>query len=235
MKKFLIVLFSLAVVHAQAQTADDVIQKYATAMGGLDAFNKTTTVKMTGTLTAQANELPFTMVIINNKAMRSDAEFMGQSVTSVYNNGTGWKINPFTGISSAADVTGTELIDYNYQAGLANNLMDYKSRGHKVELLGQEEVEGVKANKLKLTAKEDGRVTTYYISTTDNLLLKSTSEREIQGQAVIVETYYSDMKKFGGLVFAVTRTQKIDGEVFQSFTLTNVELNVKVDEKIFNK
>jgi len=235
MKKLLVVLLSLAFISAHAQTADEVIQKYVTALGGLDAFNKTTSAKMTGTLIAQGNELPFTMEVINNKAMRLDVDVMGQSVVNCYSKGAGWKINPFAGVPSATDVTGTELTDYKYQASLANNLVDYKSRGHKVELLGQEDVEGVKCYKIKLTAKEDGRVTTYYINAADYLLLRSTAERELQGQAITVETFYSDMKKFGDILFALTRTQKINGEVFQSFTLTTVELNVPIDEKIFNK
>ncbi|MGB3163189.1 MAG: hypothetical protein WBA96_06650, partial [Chitinophagaceae bacterium] len=72
MKKLLVTVLSFAIVSAHAQTVDEVIQKYASAMGGLDAFNKVTTAKFTGTLTTQGNVLPLTTQIINGKAMRTD-------------------------------------------------------------------------------------------------------------------------------------------------------------------
>ena len=87
--------------------------------------------------------------------------------------------------------------------------MDYKARGHKVELLGQETVEGVAAFKIKLTAKEDGKWTNYYINTKDYTLLKSETERDIQGQVVIIESWYSDLKEVNGVKFFMTRTLKI--------------------------
>lgn len=48
-----------------------------------------------------------------------------------------------------------ELNDIRGLASLASPLMDYKNQGHTVELIGQEDVDGVKTFKLKLTAKEE--------------------------------------------------------------------------------
>ena len=118
---------------------------------------------------------------------------------------------------------------------LASQLMDYKSRGHQVELQGQEDVEGIKCYKIKLTNKDDGKVTTYFISTTDKMLIKSVSAREMQGQTFDVETFFSDVKDFNGLKFAMTRTQKIEGETFQEIKYSSIEFNVPIDEKIFDK
>ena len=235
MKKLLFAVLSLVFISANAQTTDEVIQKYSAAMGGLDAFNKVTSAKMTGTVTAQGNDLPVTIQIINTKAMRTDVEVMGQAIVNVYNNGKGWKINPFTGAATATDVTGTELTDFKAQASLANHLMDYKNRGHQVELAGQEDMDGMKVFKIKLTNKDDGKLTTYFINSADYMLVKSITKKEIQGQEYDVETYYSDVAEISGLKFLRTRTQKIDGKEFQNIKLDKIELNVPVDEKIFNK
>ena len=78
MKKFFLTLLGFAVISAQAQTADEIIQKHTAAMGGLDAFNSVTSVKITGIVTAQGMDLPVTTQIINGKAMRTDVEVMGQ-------------------------------------------------------------------------------------------------------------------------------------------------------------
>lgn len=235
MKKTLLILFSFISFLSNAQNAEDVILKYSAAMGGLDAFQKVQTARFTGTVTTQGMDLPLTIQMINGRAIRTEAEAMGQFVISCYKDGKGWKINPFAGAETATDVEGTELLDLKAQTGIASILMDYKARGHQVELAGQEDVEGIKTNKIKLTAKEDGRITHYYLSVADNMLIKSAASREFQGQTIEVETFYSDFKEIAGLKFAMQRVQKMAGQVFQTITYSKVELNVPVEEKIFEK
>ena len=235
MKKILVAVLSFVFISANAQTADDIIQKYANAVGGLSAFNAVKTVKMTGTVTTQGMDLPLTVQIINGRAIRNDVEAMGQSVINSYKDGKGWKINPLAGITTATDMTDAELNDFKTQSKLASQLIDYKARGHKVELLGQEDVEGIKTYKIKLTNKDDGKETTYFISTADNMLIKYNSTREMQGQQFEIENFLSDIKEVNGLKFAMTRTQKIEGQVFQEIKLSTIELNVTIDEKIFDK
>lgn len=233
MKKLLFAVLSFALVSANAQTADEVIQKYAANMGGLEAFNKISSAKMTGIYSTQGNDIALTTQIINGKGMRTDLELMGQAVINCYFNGKGWKINPFQGVTTPTEVTGTELNDFKTQSNLANQLMDYKARGHQVELQGEDAVEGIKTYKIKLTNKDDSKVTTYFISTSDYTLIKSATMRQFQGQDMEVESFYSDLKEVNGVKFFMTRDSKIEGQVFQTVKYEKVELNVTIDEKIF--
>jgi hypothetical protein len=233
MKKIFTILLGFITSSAMAQSAEEVIQKYSANMGGLDAFNKLTSAKMTGAYSTQGQDFPLTSLILNGKGMRMDIDILNQAVTNCYFNGSGWKINPFAGVPSATEVSGAELNDFKTQCYLSNSLMDYKARGHQVEMSGKETVEGIETYKLKLTSKEDGRVTHFYISTADYTLIKSSTEKEIQGQAMEVETFYSNLKEFGGVKFFMTRDSKIEGQVFQTVKFDKVELNVPVEEKIF--
>ena len=235
MKKLIFSILTLAFVSANAQTTDDIIQKYSKAMGGLAAFNAIKTMKTTGTFTTQGVDLALTSQIINGKAIRNDVQAMGQTVINSYKDGKGWKINPFAGITTVTDMTPEELIDFKSQSMIASQLMDYKSRGHKVELQGQEDVEGIKTYKIKLTNKDDNKVTTYFISVTDNTIIKSVSTRQLQGQDIEIETFYSDIKDFNGLKFPMLRIQKMQGQVFQQIKIVTIEFNVPIDEKIFDK
>ena len=235
MKKIIFSVLTFAFVSTNAQTADDVIQKYSKAMGGLAAFNAIKTMKTTGTITTQGVDLALTSQIINGRAVRSDVQAMGQSVINSYKDGKGWKINPFAGVTTVTDMTPEELIDFKSQSMIASQLMDYKLRGHKVELQGQEDVEGVKTYKIKLTNKDDNKVTTYFISVTDNIIVKSVSTRQLQGQDIEIETFYSDIKDFNGLKFPMLRIQKMQGQVFQEIKIATIEFNVPIDEKIFDK
>lgn len=235
MKKLFFALLSFAFLSAGAQTVDEVIQKYAANLGGLDAFNKIKTAKMTGNVTSQGNDLNLTIQVVNGKAVRSDVEVMGNQIVSAYKDGKGWAQNPFSGSTAASDIPAPQLAELKNQSMLAPALMDYKSRGHQVELLGQEDVNGAKTFKIKLTGKEDGKVTTYYINATDYYLVKSVSDREMMGQTLSVESWYSDIKEINGVKFFMTVLQKVDGEEFASIKFTNVELDGAVDEKIFDR
>jgi hypothetical protein len=234
MKRLFLALLAFSVISASAQTVDEIIKKYADNLGGLDAFNKIKTAKITATFNTQGMDLPMTIQIINGKAAKTEVNAMGSSVIRAYKDGKAWTQNPFAGIAQPTEVTGAEMADYKAQSMLASPLMDYKARGHQVELQGQETVEGVKTYKIKLTSKDDGKPTYYYISTVDYSLIKSESEREVQGQSVNIEVFYTDLKDFNGTKFFLTRTQKMNGETFQATNFTNIELNVPIDEKIFD-
>lgn len=234
MKNIMFGLFAFAVVSVQAQTADEIIQKYANAVGGLENFNKVKTAKWTGTLSTQGMDLPITIQIINGKAVRSDVQVMGQSVINAYKDGKGWKINPFAGAPSATDLDGTELADTKNQSFLASQLMDYKARGYKVELAGQEDVNNAKAYKINL-AESDNNITTYYVDATTFMPVKVVGKRELMGQQAEVETYLSDLKDFEGLKFNTSVVQKVGGQTFLEIHFDKLELNVPVDDKIFDK
>ena len=120
------------------------------------------------------------------------------------------------------------------QSFLANQLMDYKSRGSKVELEGQEDINGSKAYKIKLT-DSDNKVTIYDIDPTTFLAVKVVGKRDIMGQETEIETYLTEPKEFGGVKFNTAITQKIGGQTFQEIHLDKFEVNVPIDEKIFDK
>lgn len=234
MKKIIFLLLTLIFIKANAQTADEVIQKYATAMGGLENFKKVKTLKMTGTVTAQGMDLPLTIQVINERAVRTDVEVMGQSVISAYKDGKGWKINPFAGAPTATDVTGTELADVKNQCYLASQLMNYKNRGDKVELQGQETLEGVKTYKILLTDSAN-TATTFYVDAATYLPVRIMAKREMMGREMDLATTFSDFKDFNGLKFSTSRVQKNGDQVLQEIHIDKIELDVPIDEKIFDK
>ena len=235
MKNLFAGILCLGILSANAQMVDEVILKYSNAMGGLEAFNKISTAKITGTLSTQGKNLPITTQIVNGKSMRADVVVGEQSVNNVYDNEKGWKINPFSNAPTATDVIGSELATFKAQASLANNLMDYKKRGHQVELLGQAVLDGGNVYIVKLTSKEDGKITNYFISTITNLLVKSIAKREISGVEYDATTYYTDIAEINGLKFCKHFTTKIEEQLYQEVKYEKIELNVPVDEKIFLK
>jgi|SRR4029078_1825396 len=234
MKKLFVLLFAFASIKVHSQTVDEIVQKYANAAGGLENFKKIKTAKFSGTASAQGNQFPLTVQIINGRAMRTDVDVMGQTITNAYKDGKGWKVNPYAGAPTATDATPEELNEFKIQGSLTSQLMDYKDHGYKAELLGQEDVQGAKTYKIKVTT-DDNKTTTYFIDTSTYALVKTIGMRNIMGQEMELETYYSEVKDIGNVKFAMMRSVQSGGQTLQEVHFDKIELDVPVDEKIFDK
>ncbi|HMT75371.1 MAG TPA: hypothetical protein PKA77_14965 [Chitinophagaceae bacterium] len=237
MKKLLtsFLILVAATVQAQTPSVDEIIASYAKAIGGIEALNKVTSMKSTGSVAMQGMDLPMTSQIIFKKGIRIDVEVMGQSVIRAYGNGKGWEINPFGGKPTATEMTGDDLLEMKEQINPVDKLIDYKNLGHKVELVGEETFEGTKGWNIKFTHKETGKTSNYLISAADYMLVKTTGKKELMGQQVDEQTVYSNIKEFGGLKFPTMMAVSFNGNLFQEVSISNIELNVPVDEKIFNE
>jgi hypothetical protein len=234
MKKIFVLLLAFAFIKAHSQTVDEIVQKYSNAAGGLDNFKKIKTAKFSGTASAQGQEFPLTVQIINGRAMRTDVEVMGQTITNAFKDGKGWKINPYGGAPTATDATAEELNEFKIQGSLISQLMSYKDNGYKAELLGQEDVQGAKTYKIKLTT-DDNKTTNYFIDANTFALVKTVGMRNLMGQEMELETYYSEVKDIGNIKINMMRSVQSGGQTLQEVHFDKVELDVPIDEKIFDK
>ena len=108
--------------------------------------------------------------------VRMDITFQGMTLTPmVLNGGTGWKLMPIQGNPNPEALSPEEMKDALEQADMDGFLVDYKTKGHTIEFLGKEKVEGTDAYKLKVTLKS-GDVRTVYIDTDSNLEIKIDSK-----------------------------------------------------------
>ena len=73
-KSFFVAAIALVAFNASAQTADEVVGKYLTAMGGADKLKSIKTVKLEGSLSTQGLDIPITITRKNNVGMRIDLE-----------------------------------------------------------------------------------------------------------------------------------------------------------------
>ena len=88
-------LFSTALV--QAQTADEIISKHISAIGGKEKISQIKSLYMEGAVDIMGNEAPMTSYILNGKGYKSEMEFNGQKIVNAMNEkggeeniATGW-------------------------------------------------------------------------------------------------------------------------------------------------
>jgi opacity protein-like surface antigen len=233
MKQFLLPALLLVTLlttgfATQAQTADEVIDKYLTAIGGKAKWKQINSMKMEGQIEVQGIEIPFTMQGVNNKGSRVDAEFQGNKIIDITTLTQGWSQNPLAGKTTLQPISADELKLKLDNLDLQGAFIDYKEKGSTVEALGKDEEEGNEYFKIKMVTKNKVE-TTYFFDLKTNLIYKQESTVTQQGQDVkqtIKNLDYQDTD------FGVKMPFKIDQGAFM-MVVKKVITNPVVDEKLF--
>ena len=228
------ILFSLLLLSAGfsvfSQTADEVINKHIEAIGGADAWRKVNSVKMEGTLQAQGAEIAVVQTILHKKGSRQDKPIMGMTGYMIVTPTEGWNYMPFQGQQAPEAMTAEDLVESQEQLDAQGSLIDYAAKGHSVEYLGKDDVDGTECYKLKVN-KKNGSPETMYFEIKTNYLIKSVAVRKANGQEAEVVTSYSNYEKLPeGIVIAKSMTLP-----FGELNISKITINGAVDEAIFKK
>ncbi len=227
-------VLALAVRPASAETADDIIGKYVNAMGGLEKLRAVKSVRMTGKMVmGQGMEAPITMEVRRPSSVRVEFVFQGMTGVQAYDGKQGWQVMPFMGKTDPEPVPPEGIKQFEEQADFEGPLVGYKEKGHQVELVGQEDVEGAKAWVIKCTLK-NGDVRKYFIDAEYFLPIKSEAKVKMQGQEIEAETIMGDYKEVGGLKFAYSFESRPKGApAGQQIVIDKIELNPTLDDSRF--
>jgi outer membrane lipoprotein-sorting protein len=199
-----VVAASFATPSARAApppTVDKIVAKYVAARGGLSKIRSVQTLRQKGHVTAGPNREGLVTRELKRPA-RTRFEFKVQGVTSVFvsDGKKGWKVDPFSGNADLQPLSEQVVAEAAEQGDFEGPLVDWKAKGHKIELTGQEELAGRPAYKLKVTLQSGGVRYDYIDAATMNLV-RSDTTRQIRGRAVQIQTTFGDFKKTDGLLF----------------------------------
>jgi hypothetical protein len=124
---------------AKAQSADEIVNKYITAIGGADNWKKVNSMTSEGNLKVQGADVAVTMTVLNGKGMRQNISVMGMTGYSIMTPDSGWNFMPFQGQQKPEPVTAETLKESADQYDAQGSLLDYKTKGHSIEYLGKED------------------------------------------------------------------------------------------------
>jgi len=227
-------LLALLLVPAvRAATVDEVIQKNIEARGGIEKIHAIKTMKLTGKSNAQGMEFPFVLQFKKPKSFRMEISVQGKSIVTAFDGETAWMVMPLMGSTDPEKLSGEDAKDAEGQADVDGPLVDYKSKGHTVELVGQEDLDGTPADKIKLT-KKDGEVSYMFIDSKTHLELRTITKRKRDGAETEIQTDFSDFKTVDGLMLPFAIENKLVGKPQgQQLLLDKIEFGLPVDDKIF--
>lgn len=217
-----------------AQTVDEIIAKNIQARGGLDKIKAVQSIRSTGTMTmGPGMEAPGSMVQKRPDMARLEFTLQGLTAIQAYDGKDAWQIMPFTGKKDPEMMSADDKKDIEENADIDGPLVDYKSKGNKVELLGKDKLEGTDVYKLKATLK-NGDVVTIYLDADSFLEIKEEVKRNVRGTEQEIESVLGDYKEVNGMMFPFAMENGIKGsQQKERLTIAKIELNVPVDDSIF--
>jgi hypothetical protein len=220
-------------------TAAQIVERNISARGGLQAWRGVKTLSMSGKLDAggkQKVQLPFVLEMERNRKTRLELQFNGQTAVQVYDGTNGWKLRPFLNRRDVEPYTPEELKAASMQADIDGPLVDYVSKGTKVQLEGLQSVEGHDAFNLKLTLKT-GQVQHIWVDAQTFLDVKiEGTPRRLDGRFHPVATYMRDYRSVNGLLIPYVNETAVEGvRQTEKILVEKVVVNPKLEDSHFSK
>lgn len=227
-------LAPLPLLAAPAElTLDQVLARHYEARGGLDRIKAVQDVRAEGTFTMGPMTAPFTLESKRPNKLRLEFTLQGMTGVQAIDGGNGWQIMPFMGKSDPEPMGEDELRSFSQQADIDGPLVDWQAKGHTVELLGTEEVEGTDAYKLRIDLASGDQITTW-LDAEYFLDLKWDVRTTMRGQEVKIGISQGDYKEVDGLMLPHATTQTMDGMPGAStYTVERYVLNTGIADDRF--
>lgn len=227
---------SLVAAEGAAPSVDDIIAKNTSARGGADKITGMKSIKMTGKMVpAPGMEMPMTMEWKRPNKIRVEFTMQGMTGIQAFDGETGWQLMPFMGQTAPEKMADKDIEEIRDQADVEGDLFNYKEKGHKVEYVGTEDIEGTPSYHLRVT-KKNGQVAEVYIETDSNLEIKRRTKREINGQQVDFEVNVGDYKEVGGMMMPHSMQFVAPGMPSgggAGLTFTGIEVNTELADERF--
>ena len=215
-------------LNTHAQSADEIIEKYITAIGGKEKWKQVKSMKINGFIEVQGIKINFSQQAVHNVGVRVDAEFQGQKIIDITTPTKGWSQNPFGGRSSLQPISEEELQQKLDELDIQDEFIDYAAKGSTVEFLGKDEEDGNEFYKLKMTTKNKNE-SVYFFDVNTSLIYKEEKTLRQQGQEMKMVTKVFDYKT---IPFGIKIPHKSE-QMGQILVTDKIEINPTIDENIF--
>ena len=181
----------LAPPAVAAETVDEIVARHVAARGGREALAAVRAVRMTGRATAgPGRQAIVRREIARPGRIRTELEFQGTTGVWAWDGSAGWRVSPLDGGLEPEALPAEEAASLAEQADLEGPLVDWKAKGHAVEVVGQETLPGGLAHRLKVTPKS-GAPRTVWVDAATGLVVRTESTRRLRGRDVVLETVFA--------------------------------------------
>ncbi len=217
-----------------AQTAEELVNKNIEARGGIDKIKAMHSYRMSGkvrqgTFSAEVGE-----EAKEPDLLRQTFTIQGMTAIQAYDGSIGWQISPFGGRKDPERIGDDDLRDLVEDADFHGPLVDYKVKGHTIEYLGHDTVDGDDALRLKVTLK-NGDVVYDYLDPDTYMEIRIERQQFIRGSVRETLKELGAYKQVAGVYypFSIERGPKADPTARTKITVDKIEVNIPLDEAAF--
>lgn len=198
-KLYIVMVALVAAFSLSAQSVDDILNNYFENTGGLENWHNLKSTRTEATMSMGGMEFQGIIFAKFPNKQRVEVDVQGQKIIQSYDGETAWWINPFASGPEAQPMPDEMAEDMKKQE-FENPFINYREKESKVELLGEELVEGTETFKVRLT-KKDGSEETYFFDKEyfiPVMIQSLITSGQAQGQ--MTEIYFSDYQEVEGLM-----------------------------------
>jgi len=222
-----------SMVAASAQTADELIAKNIEARGGLEKIQAIQSMRLTGTLSVGDAAMPSLLEVKRPNKTRLEFTFNGQTAVQAYDGTRAWAVVPFAGRAEPEQMSAEDSKDMELQADMDGPLVNYRAKGHRVELMGLEKIADHDAWRLKVTLR-NGDVRDVFLDLKTHLQIATVAHRMVQGKPAEIESKVGDYREVGGVLLPYSFETTARGvPQKQSVRFDKIELNVSIEDSRF--
>ncbi len=229
------VLGALLAACSSPSPIDEVVASNLAARGGKARIQALRSTRETGTATASGGRIARVIREIKRPGLMR-LQFSSEGTTSVFahDGETGWQIAPLLGQFEPTVMPPDDPVTADVdQRDIEGPLVDWREKGHVVELVGREQLPGGEAFKLEVTL-EWGAVRHVYVDVASRQIVRSDVTRTVRGHPIQLETTFSDFRKVGGLVFPhLIETHAKDRPQAIRIAIEKIELDPDLDDARF--
>ena len=232
--RFLVTCIFCFSALASAQTAEELVAKNIQAKGGMDKIKAITSLRTASNLDAGGFKAVLGQESKRPNFLRSTLTIQGMTRIQAYDGSSGWQISPFGGKKDPQLLGEDDMRDLVESADFDGPLVDYQSKGNKVEYLGHDQVDGDDALKLKVTLK-NGDVNYYFLDPDTFLEIEIEKQQFIRGSVRESVTMLGSYKPVNGVMypFSIESGSKNDADSRAKITVKKIEANVPVKDGDF--
>ena len=199
MKLFILLVISmcLAIISPAQDNVDTVVNKLIDVMGGREKLLAINSIKKTGNIEFSGQKIPIIYYAVNKVAERTEFTFSGMTGYNILTKDSGYNFSPFAGQTSPENMTAEDVKLSQDDIDLQGVLVDYKSKGYTIELLENEDVDGVDAIQLKINIAPH-KTLFYFIDPSNYYIIRIKNVTTSNGQQNTNTTDFYNFKKTKG-------------------------------------
>jgi photosystem II stability/assembly factor-like uncharacterized protein/outer membrane lipoprotein-sorting protein len=222
---------------APAMTADQLVAKNLEARGGAAKLGALRSLRMTGQLVLGAGdrhiEAAWAQIQKRPGMIRTETTLQGLTQVETYDGKDAWTLDPFEGRRDAQRDSADDARIRARDADIEGPLVHWREKGHRVEYMGTEDVDGTPAHKLRVSFK-DGDTQYLFLDPDYFLEIRIETVSHVRGTERISEADLGSYEQVDGLwiPFSIEAGRK-GRPRSERVTIQRVEVNVDADDSIF--